>query len=87
MKEKKLIVATGQPGSTDVCLASIKERYGDSVIIITPEEALKEGVNATYTITAPPVLPVLTYSSLGIFKDGKQNRRERRAANRKLNKK
>lgn len=96
---KVLIVGSGEPiiKSTLLIATSIdeylveemKERYGDDVVLVTPEEAEEKGMNMSefdnmkpMRIVAPPIIEMVSFD----YKDGKQKRRERRAQARKARK-
>ena len=89
MSKKILIVGTSQVKS-ELLIHSMKEKYGDDIILYTPEEAREQGLNTEdfaniprMKITAPPEIPMVEWN----YKSGKEKRRERRAKERKNNKK
>lgn len=91
MAQKILIIDAGADSKDALLLAKLKEEHGNDIILVTPEEAKEQGLELkdianipTMKITAPPIIEHPTL--LGIEKSGKENRRERRATERKLNK-
>lgn len=92
MTHKILIIGSGGEGKSVLMLQAMKEKYGDDVVLVTPEEAKEQGLKPedfgnipSYKITAPPIMehPKL----LGAEKSGKEKRRQRREQERKANKK
>lgn len=92
MTQKILIIGSGGAGKSALMLQAVKEKYGDDVVLVTPEEAKEQGLKPedfgnlpSYKITAPPIMeqPMI----LGTPTSGKENRRERRKQERKANKK
>lgn len=88
MERKILIMGEGKPDV--LLLTKLKEKYGEDIILVTPEEAKEQGLKMedfvnipSYKITAPPILPMLEY---GEYKTGKENRMERRERERNNNK-
>lgn len=88
MIQKILVIGAG--ANDALLLATLKEKHGDDIILVTPEEAKEQGLKMedfanipSYKITAPPILPMLEY---GEYKTGKENRRERRERERNNNK-
>lgn len=88
MAQKILIVGAG--ANDALLLAKLKEEHGNDIILVTSEEAREQGLKMedianirTFKITAPPIIPMM---ELGEHKTGKEQRRERRAKERKLNK-
>lgn len=91
MAQKILIVGAGADSKDALLLAKLKEEHGNDIILVTPEEAKEQGLELkdianipTMKITAPPIIEHPTL--LGVEKSGKEKRRERRATERKLNK-
>lgn len=91
MTQKILIVSSGE-GKSALMLQTIKEKYGDDIVLVTPEEAKKQGLKPgdfgntpICKITAPPTMaqPMI----LGVPPSGKEQRRKRRKQERKANKK
>lgn len=89
MTKKILIIGAGE-GRDALLLASLKEKHGNDIILVTPEEAKEQGLKIEdfanmppIKITAPPIIPILEY---GEYKSGKEKRRERRKKKRMLNK-
>jgi len=91
MTQKILIIGSGGEGKTALMLQSMKEKYGDDIVLVTPQEAKEQGLkpedfaNTTNYITAPPIMEQRTW--LGPEKSGKEKRRQRREQQRKANKK
>ena len=90
MAQKILIVGAGADAKDALLLAKMKEEHGNDIVLITPEEAKEQGLELkdianipTMKITAPPIIPMM---ELGEYKTGKEQRRERRAKERKLKK-
>ena len=92
MSEKILIIGGAGEGKSDLMLQAMKEKYGDDIVLVTPEEAKEQGLKPedfgnmpSYKITAPPIMeqPML----LGVPPSGKEKRRQRRKQERKANKK
>ena len=92
MTQKILIIGAGSEGKSALMLQAMKEKYGDDIILVTPEEAKEQGLKPedfgnlpTMKITAPPIMahPTLLVAE----KSGKEKRRQRREQERKANKK
>ena len=90
MAQKILVIGAGADVKDALLLAKLKEEYGNDIILVTPEEAKEQGLELkdianipTMKITAPPIIPMMEF---GEYKTGKEQRRERRAKERKLNK-
>ena len=90
MAGKICIIGAGADAKDALLLATMKEKYGDDIILVTPEQAKDQGLNIddianieTMKITAPPIIPVVEW---GEYKTGKEQRRERRKKKRILNK-
>lgn len=88
MTQKILIIGSGGEGKSALMLQAIKEKYGDDIILVTPEEAKEQGLTPadfgnipTMKITAPPIMEHPTL--LGAEKTGKEQRRKRREQERK----
>ena len=88
MAKKILVIGAG--ANDALLLATLKEKHGEDIILVTPEEAKKQGLKMedfgnipTFKITAPPIIPMVEY---GEYKTGKEERRERRKKERMLNK-
>ena len=86
----KKICIVGINTEDGLLLTTMKEKFGDDIILITPDEAKEQGVKMedianipTMKIVAPPIIPVVKW---GEYKTGKERRRERRKKERKLNK-
>lgn len=76
-------------GKSALLIASMKEKYGEDVVLVTPEEARElrpeDFANMIpMKITTNPIfdMPIINLQ----HKDGKQRRRERRAKDRKSKK-
>ena len=92
MTQKILIIGAGGEGKSALMLQAMKEKYGDDIVLVTPEEAREQGLKPedfanipNYKITAPPIMaqPMI----LGTPPSGKDQRRKRREQERKANKK
>lgn len=79
-------------GKSALMLQAMKEKYGDDIVLATPEEAKEQGLKPedfvnipSYKITAPPIMeqPMI----LGTPPSGKEQRRQRREKERRANKK
>jgi GTPase SAR1 family protein len=91
MSKKILIVGSGGEGKTTLMLQTMKEKYGDDVVLVTPEEAKEQGLESkdfvnlpSYKITAPPIMEQPTI--LGTPPSGREQRRKRRKEERKRRK-
>lgn len=91
MAQKILIIGAGADTKDALLLAKMKEKYGNDIVLVTPEEAKEQGLELkdianipTMKITAPPIIE--HHTLLVVEKSGKEKRRERRATERKLNK-
>lgn len=89
-KPKLILVGMGDAGESALHLAMLKEKHGDNIILVTPEEAKEQGLTIedlanvpTHKYTATPVIKTQNSD----FKSGKENRRERRSKDRKKNRK
>ena len=92
MTKKILIIGSGGEGKSALMLQTMKEKYGDDIVLVTPEEAKEQGLKPeafgnipSYKITAPTIMeqPMI----LGTPPSGKEQRRKRREQERKANKK
>lgn len=90
MSRKICIIGAGANENDDLLLATMKEKYGDDIILVTPEQAEEQGLHIdhfanipTTKITAPPIIEM---KDIGEYKTGKEQRRERRKKERMLNK-
>lgn len=88
MKDKVLIVGGAEKGVSALMIATLKEKYGNDIIVVTAAEAQEQGLNESdfantprFKITAPPILKEA--SLIGFKNDGKANRRERRKKERR----
>lgn len=86
-KKKILVIGSGS-GNSALMLQAIKEKYGDDIILYTPQEAKKEGLTMndfdnipSYKLTAPKLIAHPTI--IGTNKSGQENRRQRRKNKRK----
>ena len=92
MTQRILIIGAGVEGKNALMLQTMKEKYGDDIVLVTPEEAKEQGLTPadfgnipTMKITAPPIMnhPTLKKKK----KSGKEKRRQRREQERNANKK
>lgn len=92
MTQKILIIGSSGEGKSALMIQALKEKYGEDIVLYTPEEAHEQGLKLqdfgnipTYKITAPPImeLPML----FGRPPSGKEQRRKRREQERKSTKK
>lgn len=92
MTKKILVIGNSEEVKSALMLQSMKEKYGDDIVLVTPEEATKQGLNPedfdnlpSHKITAPPIMaqPMI----LGTPPSGKEKRRQRREQERKAHKK
>ena len=88
MAQKILVIGAG--ANDALLLATLKEKHGEDIILVTPEEAKEQGLKMedfgnipTFKITAPPTIPIVEF---GEYKSGKEERRERRKKERNSNK-
>jgi hypothetical protein len=93
MTQKILIVGNGIGDKSALLLQAMKEKYGDDIVLVTPEEAREQGLKSedfvnipSYKITAPPIMdqPMISRAP---HASGKEQRRKRREQERKANKK
>lgn len=91
MTQKILIIGSGGEGKSALMLQAMKEKYGDDIVLVTPEEAKEQGLKPedfgnipSYKITAPNMEQPMI---LGTPPSGKEKRRQRREQERKANKK
>lgn len=87
MTHKILVLGSGAINA--LLLATLKEKHGEDIVILTPDEAKEQGLNMedfanipSTKIIAPPIMPMIEYE----HKSGKEKRRERRKKERKSNK-
>jgi hypothetical protein len=87
--KKILIIGAGLDGKTLLLEQHMKEKFGDDIILVTPEEAKEQGLTPDafaniprMKITAPPVFEVAKL--YGHEKTGREKRRDRRKNERKL---
>ena len=66
-------------------IIELKEKYGDDVVIVTPQQAKEQGLTMTDFANTPTMKLINPYVPTihEIYKSGKELRRERRAAERK----
>ncbi len=93
----KKILVVGSPGITnsELLLQTMKEKFGDDIILVTPEQAKEEGlkradfenVSSMKISQAHPILPSGRIDLKGAKKSGKESRRQRREQDRKYNNK
>ena len=91
MTKKILVFGHIDHGISSLVLATMKEKHGDDIILMTPEQAKEQGLKMEdfeniprMKITAPPIIPVVQF---GQYKSGKEERMERRKKERKTVKK
>lgn len=95
MTKKILIIGSGGIDKSTLSHQAMREKYGDDILLVTPEEANEQGLKPedfanlpTMKITAPPILDdIKLIGGVGGEKSGKEKRRERRKQERKANKK
>ncbi len=87
--EPKKILIIGAENASALTHQMMKEKYGDDVILVTPEEAKEQGLTPDdfaniprMKITAPPVFEVA--KMYGREMTGQEKRRDRRMKERKL---
>ena len=90
-KGKKILIVGGGVsglGTSALMLQTLKEKYGDDIILVSPEEEKQQRLTEndfanipSMKITAPPIMQKLHMP--GAPKSGQENRRERRKNNRK----
>jgi len=85
---KVLIVDSDLDGRSSLAIQSLKEKFGDDIILVTPQQAIEqeipldEFVNIPIMkLTAPPVFEVAKL--YGSEMTGQEKRRERRRKERK----
>jgi hypothetical protein len=93
-KKKILVIGGGGIGigmHSALVLQQFKEQYGENIELYTPEQAQEQGIQTsefanlpTFKIENTHTEPLIAH---GTYKDGKQNRRERRNKERKSKKK
>lgn len=88
MSKKIAIIGAGQ-AKTALLIQSMKEKFGDDVVLMTAEEIKESGVDVndianipTMKITASPIMEMRQTVSLS----GQEQRRKRRKEERKQNK-
>jgi predicted ATP-dependent serine protease len=81
MTQKILIIGGTGAVKSDLLLATLREKYGNDILVVTPEEADEQGLKMedfanipTMEIKAPPIIPYVQTE----FKSGKEKRRDRR---------
>lgn len=86
---KKVLLIGGNSVFTGLFAQSTKEKYGDDVVVVTPEEAKEKGMDLsefvnvpTYEIKAPPTLPDISLLNPLIGYDGGGRGKGQRARNR-----
>jgi len=89
MTKKLLVFGHVDHGISSLVLATMKEKHGDDIILVTPEEAKVQGLTMEdfeniprMKITALPIIELVQFD----YPSGKQNRRERRQKVRKISK-
>ncbi len=93
MAQKILYLGAHAQGAVLLETQLMKEKYGNDIIIVTPEEAEEQGLTAkdfvnmpTMKITAPPTTILPTSQIYGHERSGKEKRRKRREQERSFNK-
>jgi hypothetical protein len=91
-KKKILVIGGGGIGMhPTLILQQFKEQYGENIELYTPEQAQEQGIQASEFANLPTFKIENTYTehltAPWMYKDGKQNRRERRNKERKSKKK
>lgn len=88
-KTKILVIGGGLEGKTVLAHQLMKEKFGDDIILVTPEEAKEQGLSPDdfanipkMKILAPPV-----FEESKIYGFEKTGREKRRANERRLKKK
>jgi predicted ATP-dependent serine protease len=83
MTRKILIAGNPSVGKSALMIQSMKEKYGEEIILVTTEEAKEQGLGPEdflnlpkYKITAPPIMEEPRI--LGTPPTGKEKRRKRR---------
>jgi len=86
MTKKILIIGAGVEGKSTLHIASLQEKYGNDIVLVTPEEAKEQGLRMedfanipTIKLIAPPVNEDIQRISLS----GREQRRQRRKKERK----
>lgn len=99
MESKKILIVggggIGAQTSSDLIIQSLKEKYGDGIVLITPEEAEQHRLSENDFANIPKIeiaaSPLVERFYLhGMPKSGNENRNERRKNNRerlKMNRK
>lgn len=82
--KKVVIIGPGQENS-ELIKRSLMEKHGDDIVIVTKDQAEQMGISADQIVNDPPTLITDPYHKFRaeVQKSGKQNRRERRKAERK----
>ncbi len=92
-KTKVLVVDSDLEGRSSLAIQALKEKFGDDVVIVTPKEAIEQGIVLDefaniprMKITAPPmgVVPMLIG---GTPPTGQERRRSRRKQERSKSRK
>lgn len=86
---KKILIIGAGEGKTALTHQMMKEKYGDDIVLVTPEEAKEQGLNLDdfvnmppMKITAPPMIETMRLQ--GFEKTGREKRRDRRKKERQL---
>lgn len=76
MNQKILIIGGDNHGKSALQIGALKEKYGEDIVLLTPEQAKEQGLvpedfaNLTpMKITAPPIMPMMIQTD---FKSGKE---------------
>lgn len=81
MTKKILIIGSGSEGKTELMLRSMKEKHGEDIILVTPDEANEQGLKMEDfdNLTKMKLTATLLFNE--IQQSGKEKRRERRKLN------
>ena len=86
---KKILIVDGIQPENLLHIATLREKYGEDIILVTPEEALEKGLSENDFCNIPKMIieanPIIEYPVTS-FKTGQELRRERRKKERKQNK-
>lgn len=81
-KTRVLVVDSDLEGRSSLAIQSLKEKFGDDVILVTPQQAVEQEIPLDefaniprMKITAPPIMPMMISVTPP---NGKEKRRARR---------
>jgi hypothetical protein len=81
-KTRVLVVDSDLDGRSSLAIQSLKEKFGDDIILVTPQQAIEQEIPLDdfaniprMKITAPPIMPMMIS---GTPPTGKEKRRARR---------